>query len=348
MKSTIQNMASIAVVLALSLLTQACSPKIDYRQKQSSSGLIYKLNDNEPFSGTVTNEPWGISVPEPTHGSCNVEYKKGLKDGKMVCVALNGTKMLESEWEGGQKNGLEKVWEFTTGKLYSETHYKANRRHGLEEVRNPYLDVLIKRATWENDEATEIKQWDVTGKTLLVDLTWRDGKKSGFEKRGSSENNYKDGQFDGYQRTYSIPTDTPVTKTIFAGMKMVEKLQAGAYEWSTLPGVTIIGERLYKDGKFVVKPELQQCVNQKIEKRHQFGGSYDDGMIASWSGECEKEKSLSATDAPNTQVAPRLSKKAQECVDTKIATFHKQEGETALINNDVLQEWETECSSGLF
>src|SRR4051812_46490807 len=101
-KLHLQKLAFLLALCAPALFLQGCSEKIDARQTETANGLLYKLHDSEPFTGTITNYPINEFL---NLGTCKVQYKKGLPDGTMTCETTDGAKLAEIEFKGGVKSG---------------------------------------------------------------------------------------------------------------------------------------------------------------------------------------------------------------------------------------------------
>lgn len=337
----------------LSLLITGCSKKIDYREASNMRGLVYRANESTPFNGTIKNEPWGTSYPEPAIGSCSTEYKEGLKNGKMLCTSNTGMKMVESEWSEGNKDGTEKLWDIKTGRLWRETHYKNGRKDGLEEVHNPYEDVVVQKRYWANDaKSGSEKIWDFSGKTLLIDLDWAGGKQTGTAKHGEVDETYKNGKLDGIKKTYDYPEDFDKKQAIYnferESRQNLEKFLGSTFFLGTQPGMVVSKVESYKDGVLQAKPENQVCVDGKITQFQTARGKNEtpyNSEIAQWESECVQ---LKAATTP-TQATPgdaATDKKIQLCVNAKVATFRKVSGPDAPIIHDMQEEWEQECRAG--
>jgi len=335
-----QYKTALAVIAAALLLT-ACGKKIDYREAVNQRGLVYRANENTPFNGTIKNEPWGTSYPEIATGSCSVEYKEGLRDGKMLCTSANGIKMVESEWREGKKNGSEKLWEATTSKFWRETHYKDGKKDGVEEVHNPYEnEVLISKIEWVNDQKVgSEKVWDITGKKLLKDFTWGDGKQTGFSNFNLEQRTYKNGKPDGVQRTYGYPTDfnqsQALVDKVSTASSIVEKLRGGMYFMGEQPGVVVYKEEIYVDGVWQVKPKNQSCVNTKMTEYQTAEGKnviIGNLELSRWESACEQTAVITA----NPQY--------KACFDAKVAHFH--EGLDIRLTSGMQDQYEKECLQG--
>ncbi|MFZ6772338.1 toxin-antitoxin system YwqK family antitoxin [Undibacterium sp. SXout7W] len=354
MKIHFHHQQVAAMVIMLSVLITGCSKKIDYREASNMRGLVYRANESTPFNGTIKNEPWGTSYPEPAIGSCSTEYKEGLKNGKMLCTSNTGIKMVESEWTDGNKDGTEKLWEVKTGRLWRETHYKNGHKDGLEEVHNPYEDVVIQKRYWANDaKSGSEKVWDFSGKNLLQDLEWIDGKQSGTAKHGEVDEIYKNGKLDGIKKTYDYPEDFDKKQAIYnfekEARQNLEKLLGGSFFLGTQPGMVVSNVETFKDGLLQAKPENQACVDAKIAEFHAAKGINEapwNSDIAQWDGECAKSKVAATTPTQTASGNAAADQKIQLCVDAKVAAFRKASGPDAPVIHDMQEEWEQECATG--
>lgn len=190
------------VMVGIVVLLQGCGEKIDARQAQSINGLVYKINDSDPFTGTVTN----FSVPTGWVTGCSGEmpFKKGLQDGTFTCYA-NNKKIMEIELKEGKRNGITQIWDDKTGNIVAKIDWKNGEKNGLEEHTNPTTKKVISQINWENNiKNGSEKVWDADGNTLLTDLNWKDGKQSGFDNRGEFHINFKDGLWDGVRQHFAI------------------------------------------------------------------------------------------------------------------------------------------------
>lgn len=146
----------IVASLAAALL-QGCGERIDARQAEVNSGLIYKLHDSEPFTGKLDNYafsggetyiPATSSVMPIPQRNCVIEVKKGLRDGSATCKSDAGAKTSEIQFKGGTKTGTEKRWDATTGKLVLEAEWQDADHLTKEENFDPSSGNRIYEAVW--------------------------------------------------------------------------------------------------------------------------------------------------------------------------------------------------------
>lgn len=196
-------LTKILLLGAVALGLQACSQKIDARQTQSAQGLIYKMNSDDPFTGTVENyEMYRLGLSY-NHYPCTIKLKKGLLDGTATCLTPAGKKVASVEYAEGKQNGLTQIWDEDSGELIAKTEVHNGMKNGVAERFNPKTGKVVRQTHWVDDKKEgEEKVWDSTGETLLTDLVWKNGLQTGFERFSESERNFKNGQPDGIQRHY--------------------------------------------------------------------------------------------------------------------------------------------------
>ncbi|MBS1207820.1 MAG: hypothetical protein H6R19_218 [Proteobacteria bacterium] len=209
-----RTIATLAV-LCSTLLIQGCGQEIDAKQATNISGLLYKLNDSDPFTGTITNFPASYDMfGTVAAAACSLPVKKGRPDGTTKCVTSQGVKVVEVDFKEGVRDGSEQVWDRETGNLISSAHWSKGHKDGKQENYNPANKKQIILINWSNgNKVDEEKRWSLTGDVVLTDLRWKDGKATGFIKTVETltgneniveEASYKDGVLDGAKKRYSI------------------------------------------------------------------------------------------------------------------------------------------------
>ena len=124
------------------ILLYGCkSEEIDYRQTDTVNGLLYKLYDDEPFTGKVSNYPL-ITAYCNVGGvlKCDVGFEKGLKQGAVDCYA-GDDKAYNAEYDQGKRNGLEV--HYYKGRKIEEGNYINNAISGLYKLYSKDTGVLI-------------------------------------------------------------------------------------------------------------------------------------------------------------------------------------------------------------
>jgi antitoxin component YwqK of YwqJK toxin-antitoxin module len=288
-------LAAIGSAIALS----ACSKSIDVAQTQIVNGLVYKLNDSDPFTGEVKNASSLAISREAEQGACVLHYKAGRLHGNVICQGENGKKILEQEWDQGQKEGTEKIWDAATGNLHIEEHWKAGKRDGLFELYNPLIGKRVVRNEYKNGQVEgEQKIWDAkTGEVLLVDMVWHNGLQTGVSKLRETEETYKDGKLNGAKRHYAM-TDPQYIAAASEADRVVERVRGGGWFAAQLPGTKVDQEEVYENGFRTSTSEkksmsLRECNDLYLWGHRRKVG--DDAIVtadqlAEWDGWCKQGK----------------------------------------------------------
>lgn len=236
------------------MLLVGCNETIDARQLREMNGLIYKVGQNEPFSGTAMSFPQYDRFTKYERWNCEVHFKKGELHGAYTCVSVDtGIKTNEKTFEHNFKTGLETIWN-PKGKLISKTEWEGGRLNGVEELYHPITGKLLQQTHWLNDKKEgEEKTWDIKGDILLYDMMWRNGNKTGFSRQGSMEEEYKEGQLHGYRRSYYLQPGDYLQEQ--AAKTEIHLAQAGTYSYTLFQGVRLGWEELYESGKLISRTE---------------------------------------------------------------------------------------------
>ncbi|RCV86921.1 toxin-antitoxin system YwqK family antitoxin [Billgrantia montanilacus] len=166
-----------AVVFLLSGCTQE---EISYRQLETYNGLSYKYQENDPFSGIVTDYPMNF-LGVMTVGSCRLEMEKGMPSGSFDCSNNAGERVASGNTLAGQLDGVLKVWNPSNDQLISQSEYRNGKKDGEFTEFNPVNGQLIKMTNYTNGQLDgEYKEWLSDG-DVLTDLVFENGKKTGFQ-----------------------------------------------------------------------------------------------------------------------------------------------------------------------
>jgi len=178
--------------------------EIDYRQTNTVNGLVYKNGDAEPFTGRVLKSPMSVNIFRV--GTCDIEVKKGVLDGKTICSTNDGKKIAEANYSKEMKDGAERRWSPDTGKLIYDASWSSGKIDGVEKVFNDAGDTLIHETHWKkgNRNGSE-KIWETSGKVLLADLNWINGNANGHQRTSTEDMTWKNGRKDGpYKHTSDL------------------------------------------------------------------------------------------------------------------------------------------------
>lgn len=157
------------------------------------------------YSTTYNEKPRSIDV---TYNLAYLEDKKET-EVRVVVGDVQGGLMSLAMSERPIKNGEEKVYDTFNKNLVAVRHWKNNQEDGAQEYYDRETKVLVHQYTVISGkkEGSE-KGWAPGGK-LTTDLTWKDGKATGFSSNDESGNidqtitQLKDGQKEGPRKTYS-------------------------------------------------------------------------------------------------------------------------------------------------
>lgn len=267
----------LALALGCIVLVTGCGQKIDYRQLEQRNGLSYKMGDNDPFAGTVKNAPISQFAMVGENGTCTVQMKGGLVDGAVSCESEKGTRLYESRWLEGKRDGTEKVWYATNGNLVGSVEWKAGRRSGREQRYNPLADKVISEINWVDDHKVgRERYWDTKGETVLVDLDWKNGSKTGFSNAGQWQEHFVDGQVDGVRQHFTTE-DSAMASAFADDDQLARELGGGATSMVAKPGAYVNQEENWKAGVQVGASKTWRGQGQLSEE-----STYLNGKRVTW------------------------------------------------------------------
>lgn len=197
-------LALSAITLASLSLTGCFTDEIDFRQAHEIQGLLYKIHDEDPFTGRVINFPMSV-LGVINVGSCTADFKKGLPDGEVRCSDNAGNLLGTGEFKEGKRNGKEEKFDAKTGEKTEIGHWASGRQDGLQEQFNPQNGerILEVHYTAGKKDGRE-RAWDEKGDKLIADLEWENGLQSGFDNRGFDHSSYLNGKKHGLQKHFSL------------------------------------------------------------------------------------------------------------------------------------------------
>ncbi|MEO2123730.1 MAG: hypothetical protein ABGY10_10450, partial [bacterium] len=98
---------------------------IDIESLEERNGLMYQVNESEPYSG------WGKLMYDSGQVERLVPYKDGRWEGLWTIWHENGQKEMEGRTrKDGRQEGLDTLW-YKNGQKRRETTYKYGREEGL-------------------------------------------------------------------------------------------------------------------------------------------------------------------------------------------------------------------------
>jgi antitoxin component YwqK of YwqJK toxin-antitoxin module len=367
--SNLQRHLSISALCATALLLQGCGSKIDCNSskvKEHAIEIIQSHLNNavwyKEMHAAISGTPELTSVKalsrndELKQGQCSAKYTftyngkpreidvaydlaylqdKGETEVKVAVADVKGGVMAIVMAERPIKNGVEKIMDPKTGNLQHKIEWKNGVQDGVEEIYNPTTNKLIAEIHVANGKkAGSEKRWNDDGSTLLIDLNWVDGKATGFEKHFDPTGQkliidlvWKEGKATGFQTVGSTGNlsigydEYQVKDGQFDGPhKKYRPRSFSPY------GMFLSTVDNYKEGKLDGPAQEFNEAGKVVAER-----SYKNGI----EGPASAQPASSATSAGNAS--------SEACLDSKIARFHKEQGNDALISNDMITEWKTAC-----
>ena len=113
------------IIISLLILLIGCSTDLDTLEDRV--GVYYKINSEEPFSGTIIKKY--ESGQEQTKGY----LKNGREDGVWTTWYENGQKSSEGNYKDGEYDGLHNTW-YENGQKSFEGNYEDGVYDGLHTV----------------------------------------------------------------------------------------------------------------------------------------------------------------------------------------------------------------------
>lgn len=222
----------IMVFCVISTFFFSCSEReISADQLQKRGELYYAVNEEDPYSGKVTE------LYENGQKKTESYYNDGLLDGLHIEWSDNGQKVEESHYEGGLLDGLHIKW-YNNGQKDEESSYKDGILDGL------------------------FTKWEENGEKFS-ETTYRDGKKNGVFRRYVNgwkwiECSYEDDQYDGTYTDFYQNGKKRYEKTYKNGI-----IDGMFEEW--LENGKKKTEKNYKDGECVEPWSYYNPDGQKID-----------------------------------------------------------------------------------
>lgn len=244
------------------LITGCNSAEIDFRQTESTNGLIYKLYESDPFTGRINNIPSSL-LEANVRGLCDVAVINGILNGEAFCHSEHGKKIAKISFTNGKKHGEDKRWNIDSGKLLQEFNWALGLKEGTQKLYDPNTGALVYEATMTQGRLNgSEKQWTADGKTLIKDLLWANDKQTGFDKTSDTHFKYKNGRFHGLITHYAAYQE----KTVIAYEdEYNDGLKNGTHKRYNFDG-KLIEESNYKDDVLISKLE-QEWDKDTIIKR---------------------------------------------------------------------------------
>jgi antitoxin component YwqK of YwqJK toxin-antitoxin module len=323
------------ITLILALLTPlslyGCnSNELDFRNTEVSNGLIYKKQEDRPFSGALTNLPENTIHLTDGFNSFLLNYNQAMEKSSANENKLIGRYLIcNSEIKNGYLSGLTSCYTpNTTVKRYT-VQYSSGKLNGEAKIYAPNGASVLATADFKNDLIDgEVKVYGPHTGKLIGEYHSTNGKADGeqcswSEATGKMTYNAKtkDGMYIDSLRIWSndgvLTAEVPflnglkngLTKTWFASGK---------------PLTVVMMKDGYRDGTSSTWDEQGNLTSSGTYKREIW---YPDVI-------------------PNDQALPPTLSSNDACVTQWIDASHKQNGEDENITSEQLEEWAQWCSGG--
>ncbi|CAJ0805008.1 toxin-antitoxin system YwqK family antitoxin [Ralstonia thomasii] len=324
------------LTFAASLLMTGCGKPLDFRNAQINNGKIYAGNDNSPFSGKVTNVPYGqifrdadgldkalrvFLLVVKDNGAinyqavCDLQAHNGLRDGKVVCRLPNSdTTEIETSFSDGKLDGNYKLYDKDGSTVLSSVSFTQGQPDGKQEIYSPRNHKLVRVAHWSKGVPNgEEEGFDENTGNRTLRANWSNGQLDGEYVEHAPDGKqvvhrvkYVRGAKDGVEEVFYPDTGKPRQY----GQYVNGQLTGTAKAWD--PDGRLVYERDYKAGAMVPdSPVLSNCIANMMNDRSLKDAQ--DVMILREDvarATCKENPNLSAgAAAPSAaaQVAPELA-----------------------------------------
>lgn len=332
-----------SVILLLNLAS-GCKQEIDYRQVENINGLIYKIKGDEPFTGTISNQPSTI-FETVSEGTCQVPISKGLIHGPVTCKDQSNRKLLDTEFVYGKRNGTEIYYFPDSGKIYKSLIWNSDVKNGPYSIYDNRTGHLRLQRVYVNGAVSgPEKAWDDQG-NLVADLILVDNRPfQGFDKRQSKERYYEDGAMHGRQIDYSKgigANSYPISSEKY----YQHGIPDGRWvEYDDRGRQTKIS--VYKNGVLLSEDE-RRWDGDRLKYKSSTIQTNPNATKDNYLRTLKKEERISAlSDRPRAQALNTILgyEIDQKCLDQRINSFLNTNGEDAIVSEKDLKALEEKCS----
>lgn len=178
------------LLIAFCFSIGGCGETIDARQLEIDNGLFYKKGENSPFTGLAENFPPkyenGVrfaKISPKRIDRCYAHFKNGMFHGTLECFS-DENRVAIIDFENGNKNGREAIWDAASGNLLYEVEFKKNIKHGNETTYDEFGKNLVGKAVFSQGNMVSQKEWNSSGE-LTLNLTNSDKGLTGFSVNNS-------------------------------------------------------------------------------------------------------------------------------------------------------------------
>lgn len=288
----ITHLRTTKLLIGIAVATAAlagCGKVLDYRNAQINNGSIYDGNANEPFSGKVTNAPYGqvfadtdglgkvqrafmttVKAPDAINyqAVCDLNAHDGVRDGAIVCKYPNtDTAEIKAAFKNGQLDGDYKLYATDGSTVLNSVSFVGGQPDGKQEIYSPRNHKLVHVVHWSKGilDGEEDGFDEGTGNRTLV-ANWSDGKRDGEYteyapdgKQVTRHVKFVQGAQDGEDEWFYADSGKPRQYAKYVNGQPVGTAKA----WD--PDGRVVFERDYENGaKVPDSPELVACIEHLI------------------------------------------------------------------------------------
>ncbi|AXV70358.1 hypothetical protein CJO74_14320 [Ralstonia solanacearum] len=366
-------MASALAALALT----ACSGRVlDYRNMTVSGGKIYAQNSDTPFSGKVTNVPFGEAVENKgpfkfiynvanaarettadTFGVvgntiCDLTVKNGYRDGDAVCRdEHNGTKYYELAFKEGRIAGDVQVYStYSNGKPIATGTIGDKGIEGKVKGFNAKDHALIYKGDFTDgvNQSSEDYYAD-TGKVKRTYVFGTDGRVNGpvvtYSQEGKRISYGIPAAMNGESLVYNFYPDTGKIKSCLLGFDSI----GWTFSWDEAGALSKAPSR---NDKLTFDKILKLCKEQMptdIPNAEKVRNDLD-GLLAKTTSTTAPTDPLSTPQgveaAINGEDRTSWPTESNACTQAWESDFRKKNGTDAAIGYEMAWEWLDNCRAG--
>lgn len=379
--------ALVAISFAVAAALSGCkSDVLDYRNAQLINGKVYAGDANTPFSGKVTNVPYGvifnqqpgmdrmISVLETGRGSglyqtiCDTTVKDGELNGDVACkTPASDTVRLKASFDDAALSGEMKIYS-TDGKIVIvSASFKRGQPDGKEEQVLPATQKTIRVVHWAEGELDgESKAWDTRTGELMAEAHYSKGILNGdFYNRTIGADHqplivkgfFRDGKFTGTkpmtypndQYVYGIRTNVQYVNDAIQNQTDIDRMNQFGHQVADCVHQAAYPMAQTKGRTYLTTDEQKELVSQCKAQAGTISNSGTDNssILASASG--GDGKAGAYLDSINTnQKEDRNSWPTEDnaCTQKWQKNFVAKNGPDAIIRYDMAWEWVDNCRVG--
>ncbi|MBR8094707.1 hypothetical protein KDX09_35685 [Burkholderia cenocepacia] len=378
--------APIAIAFTGIILSGCNGDVLDYRNTQIVNGKVYAGDANTPFSGHVTNVPYGvifnqqpgmdlmISVLDTGRGLgmdqtiCDTTVKHGELNGDVTCKApASDIVRLNASFGAAALSGDMKIYS-TDGKIVIvSASFKQGQPDGKEEQVLPAPQKTIRVVHWNRGTLDgESKAWDPQTGELTSEAHYTKGVLNGdFYSRTISTGQqpfivkgvFHDGKFTGTkpipypndQYVYDIRTDVRYVDDVIQNQNDIDRMNQFGSQVADCVHQSAYPIEKTKGRTYLTNDEEADLVRQcKAQASTGRNVSNDTNSIpATASGE---DKTASAyLDSVNKKLNENRDEWPTEdnaCTQKWQKNFAAKNGPDAIIRYDMAWEWVDNCRAG--